>query len=79
MKKMNLKFPIRILRRRSVGRSVLQDTIRMISAKIALKNVLPLDLHIPNKKTIRILKNSSAGKNLERFDSVDELIASWEK
>ncbi len=55
------------------------EAIRIFYSQITLRNGLPFDLHVPNDETIRVLKDSKAGKNLERFDSVDELIASWEK
>lgn len=53
------------------------EAIRMFYTQIALKNGLPFDVVIPNEGTIKALEDSKAGKNLEKFDSVEELFESW--
>ncbi len=54
------------------------EAIRMFYTQIALRNGLPFDVCIPNEKTVKALEDSKAGRDLERFDSVEELFESWE-
>jgi DNA-damage-inducible protein J len=53
------------------------EAIRMFYTQITLKNGLPFDVVIPNEETVKALEDSRAGKNLEKFDSVEELFESW--
>lgn len=53
------------------------EAIRMFYTQIALKNGLPFEVVIPNEEMVRALEDSKAGKNLEKFDSVEELFESW--
>jgi len=53
------------------------EAIRMFYMQIALRNGLPFDVAIPNDETIKALEDSRNGRNLERFDSTDELFESW--
>ncbi len=45
--------------------------------QIALRNGLPVDGAIPNDETIKASEDSRNGRNLERFDSTEELFESW--
>lgn len=54
------------------------DAIRMFYTQITLRNGLPFEVAIPNEETVRALEDSRAGRNLERFSSVEELFESWE-
>lgn len=36
-------------------------------------------VRIPNKLTRKTLEDSAAGKGIQSFDSVDDLLASWEE
>ncbi len=53
------------------------EAIRMFYSQITLRNGLPFDVTIPNEETVQALEDSRAGRNLERFDSVEELFESW--
>ncbi len=54
------------------------EAIRMFYTQITLRNGLPFDVAIPNAETVKALEDSKAGRNLERFDSVEELFESWD-
>lgn len=54
------------------------EAIRLFYTQIALRNGLPFDVAIPNEETVKALEDSRAGRNLERFGSVDELFESWD-
>jgi len=53
------------------------EAIRMFYTQIALRNGLPFDVSIPNDETIKALEDSRSGRNLERFNSTEELFESW--
>ncbi len=53
------------------------EAIRMFYTQIALRNGLPFDVSIPNEETIKALEDSRNGRDLERFDSTEELFESW--
>ena len=49
----------------------------MLYAQITLRNGLPFSLETPSKETEKALKDSRAGRHLERFEGADDLIDSW--
>ncbi len=49
----------------------------MFYTQITLRNGIPFEVTIPNEETEKALTNSREGKNLEKFDSVDDLFESW--
>lgn len=53
------------------------EAIRMFYTQITLRNGLPFDVALPNDVTIKALEESRNGRNLERFDSTEELFESW--
>jgi DNA-damage-inducible protein J len=53
------------------------EAIRMFYTQIALRNGLPFDVSIPNDETIKALEDSRSGRNLERYNSAEELFESW--
>ena len=53
------------------------EAIRIFYTQIALRKGLPFDLVIPNAETEEALRDSRTGRDLEQFDSVDELFDSW--
>jgi len=53
------------------------EAIRMFYTQITLRNGLPFDVSIPNDKTIKALEDSRSGRDLERFNSTEELFESW--
>lgn len=55
------------------------EAIRMFYTQITLRNGLPFPVEIPNEETERALKDSRTGRNLERFESVDDLLESWKE
>lgn len=66
----------RILHRLGVSPT---EAIRMFYTQIALRNGLPFAVEIPNAETEAALSDSRSGRNLERFDSVDDLVKSWQE
>ena len=54
------------------------EAIRLFYRQIALRKEFPMELHLPNKLTASTLDKSDKEKGIERFDSLDELYASWE-
>jgi DNA-damage-inducible protein J len=55
------------------------EAIRMFYTQITLRNGLPFPVEIPNQETEQVLKDSRSGRDLERFDSVDDLIDTWKE
>lgn len=53
------------------------EAIRMFYTQIALRNGLPFDVSIPNDETIKALEDSRNGRNLQQFNSTEELFESW--
>jgi DNA-damage-inducible protein J len=53
------------------------EAIRLFYRQIALRKEFPMELHVPNKLTGSTLDKSDQNKRIERFDSLDELYASW--
>jgi antitoxin component of RelBE/YafQ-DinJ toxin-antitoxin module len=49
----------------------------MFYTQITLRNGLPFSVEIPNEETGKALEDSRAGRNLERFESADDLIDNW--
>jgi len=54
------------------------EAIRMFYTQITLRNGLPFDVAISNDETIKALEDSRSGRNLEQFDSAEELFESWD-
>jgi DNA-damage-inducible protein J len=54
------------------------EAIRMFYTQITLRNGLPFSVDLPNETTEKALNESRAGKDLERFENVDDLMKSWE-
>ena len=55
------------------------DAIRLFYSQILLRRGLPFPVAIPNARTRKAIKDSRAGKNLQYFDSEEEMFATWEK
>jgi DNA-damage-inducible protein J len=53
------------------------EAIRLFYRQIALRGEFPLELRVPNSLTAEVLTKADRGEDLERFESVDELYASW--
>ena len=54
------------------------EAIRMFYTQITLRNGLPFSIDIPNEETEKALKDSRSGRDLERFENVDDLMKSWD-
>ena len=55
------------------------EAIRMFYTQIALQNGLPFAVKIPNEETVEALRDSRSGRNLEGFDTIDDLVKSWQE
>lgn len=55
------------------------EAIRMFYTQIALRKGLPFEVSLPNRETVQALTDSRSGRNLEKFDSADELFESWDE
>jgi len=53
------------------------DAVRLLYRQIALRKEFPLELRVPNKLTATTLDKSDRGEEIETFDSLDQMIASW--
>ena len=54
------------------------EAIRLLYRQIALRQEFPLELKVPNAETAEILRSAESSKETERFESVEDLAASWE-
>ena len=54
------------------------DAIRLFYSQILLRRGLPFPVAIPNARTRKAIKDSLAGKNLQSFDSVEDMFATWD-
>jgi len=54
------------------------EAIRMFYTQITFRNGLPFSVDIPIETTGKALNDSRAGRNLERFENVDDLMRSWD-
>ena len=64
----------RILRR--IGMTP-TDAVRLLYRQIALRREFPLELRVPNQVTASTLSRSDRGEEVEMFDSVEQMVASW--
>jgi len=55
------------------------EAIRIFYSQITLRQGLPFSVHIPNELTEKTLRNSQNGKDIDHFDSLDTMFASWDK
>jgi DNA-damage-inducible protein J len=55
------------------------EAIRMFYRQITLRGGLPFAVVIPNALTASTLEKSRHGKEIETFDTLDEMAASWKK
>lgn len=55
------------------------EAIRLFYHQICLRGGLPFPALIPNKLTAKTLKKSQRGENVDTFDSLEEMLESWEK
>ncbi len=55
------------------------EAIRIFYRQITIRNGLPFPVEIPNECTTSTLEKSSRGEDIENFDSLDDMFASWNK
>ncbi len=48
------------------------EAINLFLSQVRLRKGLPFDVKIPNKTTLKALKDSEEGRNLSSYDSLDE-------
>lgn len=54
------------------------EAIRLLYRQIAMRGEFPVELRIPNVETATALTKAERGENVETFDNVDDLYASWD-
>ena len=54
------------------------EAVRLLYRQIAMRQEFPLELRVPNRLTAETLDKSDRGKEIEYFETVEELKASWE-
>jgi DNA-damage-inducible protein J len=55
------------------------DAVRLLYRQIALRREFPLELRVPNKLTASTLEKSDRGEEIETFESLDKMVASWDE
>jgi len=53
------------------------DAVRLLYRQIALRREFPLELRVPNKLTGSTLTKSDRGEEIESFDSLEQMVESW--
>lgn len=53
------------------------DAVRLLYRQIALRGEFPLELRVPNALTAKTLSDSDKDIDVESFESIDDLEASW--
>ena len=53
------------------------EAVRLLYRQIALRKEFPLELRVPNRLTAQTLDSSDRGEEIESFDSLDSMVASW--
>ena len=55
------------------------EAIRLFYRQICLRGGLPFPVLIPNKLTAKTLKKSQRGEAVDTFNSLEDMLESWEK
>ena len=55
------------------------EAIRLFYRQICLRSGLPFPVALPNALTRETLQKSRQGSGITRFDSLDEVFASWKE
>ena len=61
---------------RQIGMSP-TEAVRLLYRQIAMRGEFPLELRVPNALTSKTLDQSDQGIDIEHFNSIDDLRASW--
>ncbi len=54
------------------------EAIRLLYRQIAMRGEFPVELRIPNTATATALAKAEKGEDVEFFDNVGDLYASWD-
>lgn len=54
------------------------DAITLFMHQLVLREGLPFDVRIPNKRTRKALKNTFERKNLKKYKSLEDLMSEFE-
>ncbi|NJM38431.1 MAG: type II toxin-antitoxin system RelB/DinJ family antitoxin [Akkermansiaceae bacterium] len=54
------------------------EAIRLLYRQIAMRGEFPVELRTPNAVTAKVLAEVDRGEDVESFDRVEDLYASWE-
>jgi DNA-damage-inducible protein J len=55
------------------------EAIRLFYHQICLQKGLPFSVEIPNAETADVLRKSSKGEDVESFQKLEDMFASWDK
>ena len=55
------------------------DAIRIFYRQISLRHGLPFSVEIPNELTRLTLEKSRKAEDVERYNTLDDMFASWKK
>ncbi|GAB4490328.1 MAG: type II toxin-antitoxin system RelB/DinJ family antitoxin [Thermodesulfovibrionales bacterium] len=50
------------------------EAINLFLSQVRLRKGLPFDVKIPNKTTLKAMKDAEEGRNLSSYDSLDDFI-----
>ena len=53
------------------------EAVRLLYRQIALRGEFPIELRVPNALTTNVLNKSDRDEEIERFESLEDLTASW--
>ena len=54
------------------------EAVRLLYRQIALRGEFPVELRVPNTLTASVLDKSDRDEEIESFDSLEDLEASWQ-
>ncbi len=55
------------------------EAVRLLYRQIALRGEFPVELRVPNVLTSNTLNKSEKNEEIEYFDSLEDLTASWKE
>ena len=53
------------------------DAVRLLYRQIALRGEFPVELRVPNALTAETLERSDRGEDINEFDTIQAISASW--
>jgi len=54
------------------------EAINLFLSQVRLRKGLPFDVKIPNKTTLKAMKDAEQGRNLSSYDSLEEFLEKME-